>query len=618
MQEPQTALSALEAWLQTRLDGNVEDWRLDEADAQRISFHGQAGFTFDWDETRSRADSALSAPPLDEQVRIALDARPLHVALTECACSRPHDWLRPVTRKPLPEHEFRHTRVETCDSCSGRKTMDCGGCGASGAVRCGSCSGSGTDRVICRGCGGAGYFPRTRIGPNNETEHYRDTCWGCGGGGRINETCGICRGSGNITCNRCGGSGQLTCTDCQGRGSRLYLYIRRALVDGRSGLALEEIEFAGWAEIVRNNWPDLVAGGAIGFANVRAKDEPASGVLRINFDAAADAARASAYAGEASAQLYAVGSQAPIVDGEPLLSHALNLPGPDADVDWVALTERLAGKRLLREAIDVTEEKAADHKGKSKGAYQEAQAAEIGEDMIRRYGALVGSDGAAALANMVMRGVEPLKDRVTRKIWRRNLGIAAVIGLVAAIAVIVVILQQQEVRETWFKVAAQILMGTAVMAVIWGVIGHWLVRRELKGLSRELDLVHPLTPPRHGWPKRGGILAVIIAMGFAAGLPLAGWKAGVPQMYAYIVDRQVEFADGPAGEIELPEAATLYKWPDENSQRLAEISANSAIQISIRRGREWRLVRYDGQHGYIRSRALGVYSEADPPSFRNE
>lgn len=612
MQQPQSALAAIEAWLQTRLEGNVEEWHLDETDAQTITFRGQAGFTFDWEETRSRGDQALSTPPIDEQVRAALDARPLHVALTQCACSRPNDWLRPITRKPLPEHEFRHSRVETCDSCSGRRTVGCGGCGASGSVRCGNCSGSGTDRVRCRGCGGVGYFSRTRMGTNNQTEHYRDTCWGCGGSGRINETCGTCRGSGNVTCSRCGGSGQVTCTDCNGRGSRLYLYVRRALVDGRSGLALEKIGFAGWADILRNNWAALVSRGAIAFSGVQAKDEVASEVLKINFDAAADAARVTAHAGTASADLWSIGSASPVVEGEPLLTRALDLPDADKDVDWVATTEGLAGRRLLREAIDVTEEKATEHKGKSRDAYQAAQAGEIGEEMIRRYGALVGPEGAASLASMVMKGIEPLKDRVARKSWGRSLGIAAGIGLVAAVAVVVVILQQDELQETWFKVATQILMGTAVAAIIWGIVGHWLVRRELKSLSHALDLEHPLAPPRHGWPKRGGILAALVTIIVAVGLPLAGWKAGIPQTYAFTVDRQMEFAEGSAGEYTLHEASTQYRWPDERSERLAEIPAGATIRISNRADAPWRLVQFDGRHGYIRSSAIDIYAGTAP------
>lgn len=89
MQEPQSASSALEGWVQTRLAGNLDDWNIEGPEAERVSFRGQSGFTFDWEEARSRTDTALSSPPIDEQVTAALNARPIHVALAECACARP-------------------------------------------------------------------------------------------------------------------------------------------------------------------------------------------------------------------------------------------------------------------------------------------------------------------------------------------------------------------------------------------------------------------------------------------------------------------------------------------------------------------------------------------------
>lgn len=543
MQEPHSASSALEAWVTTRLEGNIDDWTIESLDAQRILFRGQSGFTFDWEEVRSRADTALSKPPIDEQVKAALNARPIHVALAECACSRPQEWLIPVSRKPLPDHEFRHTRQETCDSCSGRKTVNCGGCGASGRVHCSNCSGSGTDRVMCRGCGGMGYFSRTRMGPNNQTEHYRDTCWGCGGGGRINERCSPCGGSGNVTCSRCRGTGQVTCSDCQGRGARLYLYVRRALVDGRSGLALDELGFSGWADIIRNNWPTLVTKGAIGFSEVRAKDEQVRDVLRINFTAIANAARGTAQSGEIRAQLYSVGSEWPIVDGEPFLARALDLPDPEGEVDWVALTENLAGKRLLREAIDVTEEKASQHKGQPKGAYVAAQIAEVQEEMVGQYGALIGTDGAASLGNMVMKGIEPLKDRVASKRWQKNLGIAALLGLASAIAIIINFPYQDARGADWRETALVYVGGIFVASLVWALIARLLLRGELKQLSQKLDLTNVLHPPRHGWTTWGTSMSICIAFAVVIAVLYASSSSSLPSSFAAAVENQIQYAN---------------------------------------------------------------------------
>lgn len=578
MQETKSASSALEAWVRTRLDGNLDDWHLDDMEARRISFRGQAGFTFAWDEERSRANAALSNPPIDEQVKAALDARPIHLALTECACSQPQDWLLPVSRKALPGHEFRHTRVETCDSCAGKRTVDCGGCGASGRVPCGNCSGSGTDRVMCRSCGGMGYFSRTRMGPNNQTEHYRDTCWGCGGGGRINERCGSCGGSGRVTCGRCRGSGQLTCSDCQGRGSRLYIYIRRALVSGRSGLALDEIGFAGWAGILRDHWNALVTKGAIEFSGVEAKDEQASDVLRINFSAAADAARATVRSGDTAAQLYSVGSDWPIVGGEPLLARALDLPDPDGDADWVALTEGLAGKRLLREAIDVTEEKAADHKGQSKDAYQAAQIAEVRDEMIGRYGALIGAEGAASLGNMVMKGIEPLKDRVAGKSWRKNLGVAALLGLVVGI-VILVHFPYQDARGADWRETALIYVGVLfVVSIAWALTARLLLRRQLRQLSRKLDLTNMLGAPRHGWTTWGTSLSICTAFAVAVAALYASWHFGWPSRFAGAAENQIRYANATDDQLKDACVAAANAKPMANlypCRRLCKNPANS-------------------------------------------
>lgn len=579
MQEPQSASSALEAWVTTRLEGNLDDWNIEGLDAQRILFRGQSGFTFDWEESRSRADTALSNLPIDEQVTAALNARPIHVALAECACSRPQEWLIPVSRKALPEHEFRHTRQETCDSCSGRKTVNCGGCGASGSVHCGNCSGSGTDRVMCRGCGGMGYFSRTRMGPNNQTEHYRDTCWGCGGGGRINERCSPCGGSGNVTCSRCRGTGQVTCSDCQGRGTRLYLYVRRALVDGRSGLAVDELGFSGWADIIRNNWPALVTKGAISFSEVRTKQEQASDVLRINFTAIANAARGTVESGEIRAQLYSVGSEWPIVDGEPFLARALHLPDPEGEIDWVSLTEDLAGKRLLREAIDVTEEKASQHKGQSKGAYMEAQVAEVQEEMVGQYGALIGIDGAASLGNMVMKGIEPLKDRVASKSWRKNLGIAALLGLAAAIAIIIGFPYQDAGGADWRESALTYVGGIFIASVVWALIARLLLRRELKQLSEKLDLTNVLSAPRHGWTTWGTSLSICTAFAVTGGMLYASWNAGLPSHFSAAVENQIQYANATDHQLQHACLAATKSRPVASlypCRRLCKNPANQA------------------------------------------
>lgn len=429
-----------------------------------------------------------------------------------------------------------------------------------------------------------GYFSRTRMGPNNQTEHYRDTCWGCGGGGRINERCSPCGGSGSVTCGRCRGTGQVTCSDCQGRGTRLYLYVRRALVDGRSGLALEEIEFGGWADILRAHWPALVAKAAIAFFEVRAKDEQASDVLRINFTAMANAARGTMKSGEVRSELYSVGSDWPVVDGEPFLARALQLPDPEGDVDWVASVEDLAGKRLLREAIDVTEEKATSHKGQPRDAYQAAQISEVCEEMADKYGALIGAEGATSLGNMVMRGIEPLKDRVATKSWRKNLGVAALIGLVSAIAIIVSFPYQDAGGADWRETALVYIGGIFVASIAWALIARLLLRHQLKQLSRKLDLTNILRSPRHGWTTWGTSLSICTTFATAIAALYASSSSGLPSGFAAAVENQIQYANATDDQLKDACAAAANQKPMASLYPCRRLCKNPANQMECLMG----------------------------------
>ena len=71
MQEPQAALAALEAWLRKRMDGNVEDCRLGETEAQRVSFLPEATDDVDWVAMAERLSGHV---PAGMTMREAVDA----------------------------------------------------------------------------------------------------------------------------------------------------------------------------------------------------------------------------------------------------------------------------------------------------------------------------------------------------------------------------------------------------------------------------------------------------------------------------------------------------------------------------------------------------------------
>lgn len=609
MQDHGAALVALENWLRARIDGNVADWTLDDTKSATLAVRGQAGFTFRWDQSRARADQALSTEPIDAQVNAALAARPIDAGLAQIAAAEPRAWLRPLTGKSLPGYQFRETKRETCDSCRGRKVLDCGTCGASGRVSCGTCRGTGSEEVRCRSCGGVGYFVRTRQVQVHDgqtyrwiNEDYRDTCWGCGGRGRQSETCSTCRGSGTVSCGTCSGSGKVTCGDCRGQGTRLYLYTRTALVSARSGLALDDVPDENWRTLLSTRWEQLIDRGEMVLSNVRRKEGSAEGVLKLYFDATGAGAAAMARAGNASAYLCSIGTRNPVVDGEPFLARVFDLPGEGEEADWVALAERLTGKRMLREAIDVTE--AMPKTGGGKEQREAAESAAITQAALASYGPAIGEAGASALASVVVRGVGALRDRMARATWRGNLGIAALIGLAGALIGIGMVARQYEVTDPWIGYLVYAVLGTVAAGFIWGILGHMRVRTRLKALARDLDLETPLAPPRHGWTKAGWLFATLITAATVLGSTYGAWRLAVPQYFRFAIDRQLTYANGETGRFTAWAELQVHLWPDAASPVIATTRVGDRVRL-YRPDEEWVLVSVDRRRGYVHRSQFG-------------
>lgn len=618
MQEHGAALTALEGWLRTRAEGNVADLRLDETASATLSLRGQTGFTFRWEDRRARAERPLSTPSLDAQVKAALAARPLDTALAGVAAASPRAWLRPLTDKALPDYSFRETKLETCDDCGGRRVVDCGGCRASGRVACGPCRGTGREDMLCTSCGGVGHFRRSRqvqvnVGNGYQwtTEYYNDPCWSCGGRGRRDETCRTCRGTREVPCHGCGGSGKVTCRDCAGQGARHYLYTRTALVSARSGLAFDQVEDETWRAMLNRRWETLLDRGSIALTNVRRKDGAAGGVLKLNFDAATIGARAMARAGNISARFWSIGRVTPLVEGEPLIARAFDLPGAEEEADWVALAARLAGTRLLREAIDVTE---AMPRAGGKDQQAAAQEAAVARAMLASYGAAIGTAGAAATGRIVARGVGALRDREARATWRGHLGIAALVGLAGALICIASLSGRYGVEDDAGARFPYLILATLIAGLAWGIAGHVRVRRRLKALARELDLETPLSPPGHGWTRSGWLLAALITATTLTGGLYGAWRLRVPPSFRLAVDARLDLAGGAYGTIYAPAALPLHPWPDAASPVVATIKAGADVRVhDDEDGDGWVMVSADGLHGYVE---LGAFAPSASPSKR--
>ena len=617
MPEHDAALTALEGWLRARAEGNIADPRLDETVSATLKLRGQTGFTFRWEQKRSRAERALSTPSIDAQVDAALAARPLDAALARIAAESPRAWLRPLTDKPLPGYRFEETKRETCDSCRGRAVIDCSRCGASGRVSCGPCRGTGREDMRCTSCGGVGYFRRSRsvqvmVGTGYQwtTEYYNDPCWGCGGRGRRDETCRTCRGQREVGCATCNGSGHVTCADCAGAGKRHYLYTRTALVSARSGLAFDQVEDETWRAMLNRGWETLLDRGSIALANVRRKEEAAKGVLKINFDASAIGARAMARAGNTSARFWSIGHSNPLVEGEPMIARIFDLPGADEEADWVEIASRLAGSRLLREAIDVT---VAGPKMGGKAQQAAAQEGVVARAMLATYGVAVGPAGAAAIGKVVTRGVGALREREAGATWRGNLGIAALFGLGGALICIASLTGRNGVTDDRIRTFFYLILATLAAGLAWGIAGRARVRRRLKALGRRLDLQTPLSPPSHGWTRSGWLLATLITATTLTGGLYGAWRLDISPSLRLAVTAPF-FDDGPYGATPARADLPVHASPDSASPVIATVEAGEDVRIlEDDDGDGWVMVNAGRQYGYVE---LSAFAGPARPSKR--
>lgn len=611
------AVGALRQWLQERLEGNVANWQLDDCCCETIEISGQAEYTFHWTQTRERAAQGFASLPLDDQVDAALSSRPMTQGIIDAVNENPYSWLFETKDAPLPGYRFEHTRRETCDSCSGRKVVNCGNCSATGKVTCHNCHGSGTERVLCNGCGGAGYHRRTRnvqvhVGDRYEfqTEYYNENCWGCGGTGRKDAQCSHCYGSGKLNCNPCNGSGSVTCADCRGAGERDYLYTRKALVNADVALDLDGIERPWWRDLLESRWALLLLNRAMHPASIRPSDERSGGVFTIGFAANGSAVDSQARSGNTSAKCCSIGEVAPIVKTEPLLAQLFDLNAESDNPDWVGKVERLAGTRLLRETIDVAEAVAARAKvGKSE--LEEMQHRSMTTEAQKAYGPLLGREGAEALASTIIHGVGALSGSVVRKAWFSQMRIAAAIGVIGAVAVVVIRLMHELVRDETWQTAGKAILATAALALAWGIAGHFRARFQLASLSKQLDLEKPLTAPKHGWTRWGWFLATALTLSTFAGSLYLAFHVPVTERYRQVVERQRAYGRHDQYAMVPQQELVIRQWPDGESDILATVPAGQELDFIGWMEGEWQMVRYREHVGYV----LATQTMGASPSY---
>jgi hypothetical protein len=134
----------------------------------------------------TRAQEPYHGGPVDEHGRAP--------GKWDVAIARPRDFQERTETVTVPHTE----RVEVCATCGGQGQMVCPLCGGSGQTACPLCGGTGV-RLL--------QVMDTDRGPHGEMISMPRT---------VQQHC-VCRG-GRIRCPGCGGSGRQTCGDCRGSG----------------------------------------------------------------------------------------------------------------------------------------------------------------------------------------------------------------------------------------------------------------------------------------------------------------------------------------------------------------------------------------------------------------
>ena len=440
---------------------------------------------------------------------------------------------------------------------------------------------------MCNGCGGVGYHRRTRqvqvhVGDRYEyqTEYYNDNCWGCGGSGRKDGQCSNCHGSGTDSCSPCSGSGRVMCADCRGAGQRNYLYTRTAIVRGTCTLNLESVERPSWRDLLQTRWLDMLRFNSVSIDSIQTGTEQ-QGVFTVPFAASAEAVEATVHSSGAAGKAASIGSEHAVASTEDIITRALDIRQCEDADGWASQADALAGKRLLREAVDASEKASVGFKG-TKEQIRSAQHDAIVSAMRERYGFLLDTGGAAAVAGTVIEGIGNLSLAAARKVWLNHLALATVISLVAAVAAIVVIASQETVFEKGFRTAFIIALSTLAGGIVWALVGRMRVRSHLKRLSGALGLDTPLSPPSHGWSSRGGVLTFLSVAATFGVVAYSCYALGIPETYRLSWDRQFGYAEGNSlygNAVDLRSDTIMYRWPDSASQQLTQLPSGTTVDV---------------------------------------
>lgn len=599
-----SAYAANLAWLKAAFAGNIDfpDGALKASLDAPATFPGQATFNLRWKSSRTRGSTVIDRPPPAEQVDTALKSRSPADSLIKAAALNPTVWMTRQTGREVSGWRFENTCRESCDSCSGRGKVNCGGCGATGRVQCHNCSGSGTQRQSCHSCGGQGRHARTRsyqvwVVNMYETryETVYENCWSCSSRGYTDVTCRTCGGARTVSCSKCRGSGSLTCSDCSGAGKRLYLYSQWLEADSLVDLTLKDVGTDEHRLLIDKHWNPLCAGAEVVVRPGVGKISQTGQTVTTPFEATTTLF--SATIEDNWGAMTSVGHRDPYRMSTPILGKALNLTQTGKDPDWVEEAGRLAGKRILKEAITAFDA--------NRGPASDRQAA-VRTALNARYSVLLGDAAAAAVASAAALGVGGLRKSTLTRVWGAALAGAALSATGVCAWLIASILKWVETQGARDISPVQ-LWAAPVLGVVIGVGAAIAARVLIKRLAASLDLGASMKAPGGGklaWSAIGvaALTPALTVAGFLACVFFA-WPEGLREGV------NARLGSGYASPLSSRQMATttalrLRAGPSTSARAIVTLPEGSHVTLQGASDGEWVAVSYRGRSGYVAARYL--------------
>ena len=579
-------------WVASIFQGNLEthQWRLEIVSDEAVEIRATVKYSYVWKTDRDRASGHLRQGSIESQIDAAMKYGSPAASLKQLAQAMPHQWMQRFSSKPLDGWMFSETRMERCDSCAGARRIKCSPCSGSGEQQCGVCGGGGRERQRCKFCHGMGQHTRSRQvtiynGSYNEikTETYYEYCWHCSNGYTY-ENCIKCNGRGRIDCAICKGSGNIICMDCAGNGERIYVRTRKIMVDSSVARSMEGLH-PNIQSLFQGNWNCILDATGTKFMGLSVNAQAESGMVASSI-ILVPSIICNVEVGDERGQLWALGSEARIRDADPILVKAFGLPiGGDAP-SWTKVAEKLAGKRVLADAMRAFDEAKGDLKQRRESAKKA---------LFTGYGALLGGDGREAVASAAAYGVNKLRVRIMSRILWQAAGAAFIAGVVIALW----LMFRMSSTDWDGSEALELLKFAPVVGPVIAMVGAISVQSKVARLIDQLGLQDGARLPSLGkllWPWVG--VSVLPILGFVAttgGGYLLGWPVG-------FYERVSDFHDDEVGHPKIVWTSVnlhLRAAPNRRADIRATLPAGTRVELSERVNGDWVYVSTEMGVGWV-------------------